>query len=254
MERTKVIEKIAKLKRHAESAKSLGSEAEAASFAAEVQRLCDEYHLSVEQIDLDDDPMREVDVAVAPATENPEDVDGRIAWWKADLGVIVADAHNCEVLTSDEIRAVWFVGRRIDRESAVWVYESLMRTMLEGARRVYRRAKFYGWTKGVKTEYFRGFLFSVQQRYDEQRRATRRGTDDERAVVLRKPNDEIARCLDEYGVEADPDPEGFDVPDDRNDFGFFEGLCDGRDAPIRSRGIDDGGFSRIQRIAEGDDG
>lgn len=49
-----IIEKLRKLIRHERSAREIGSIAEAEAFAERIQSLCDEYNLSISEIDIDE--------------------------------------------------------------------------------------------------------------------------------------------------------------------------------------------------------
>lgn len=125
----KLLHKIRKMMDHADSAKTIGSEAEAQAFTDAVQRLLLEHNLSL------------ADIPVAAGVPEPEAVkvmfdptehglklkSARLEWSEA-LARAVAQAHLCDFLVHRGSNYITFVGFQHNAEVAVWTYAVLYRT------------------------------------------------------------------------------------------------------------------------------
>lgn len=230
----KVMKKIVKLKAMAEGAKKIGSHAEAAAFAASVQKLCTAYNLSLEQVELE----RENEEGIDTAAWGADDFKTRKTWWEHELAVLIGVAHSCEVLMAKGTNLVWFLGRTMDRECAVWVYDILLKYVKDGVQSAYNEARRDGVrTKNFYTSFYRGFLSAIRLRYEEEARA--HCVPDSQALAISKPEKGIEKWLEKEGMKDKPAIDGPKRPSARNLDGYYAGKTAGMDAPIRSRGLGD---------------
>jgi hypothetical protein len=123
-----LLEKIAKLKAHAESAKTIGSEAEAEAFAAKVNAMLLEHKLSmtdVEMVDLEADP---IDIHLVNLRGYPDikRVRRRVEW-QENLAAVIADAHFCRIMVYPSTNYISFVGRKSDAEIAEYMWVTMVR-------------------------------------------------------------------------------------------------------------------------------
>ena len=115
-----IIEKLKKLIAHEQSARNIGSLAEAEAFAARIQDLLTAHKLSMSEVDF-------------TAREEGEPID----WehvngatnlrWRVDIARVIADINSCSVVnqTGSRRKAFFFVGRTSDRQLAKILYEYL---------------------------------------------------------------------------------------------------------------------------------
>ena len=96
-DREKIVDKIRKLKAHAESAETIGSEAEAQAFAAAMQRLMNEHTVTMTDIEFKeyerDEPVDEWNIDYSKY-DDIKVKSSRIAWIER-LASIVAKAYHC---------------------------------------------------------------------------------------------------------------------------------------------------------------
>lgn len=167
-----LIEKIAKLHKKAESAKELGSEAEAAAFAAGVQRLLIQHKLSMSDLQYaaEDDP---IDESYIPVTQHGVTSRWKRVRWVEDLALVVAKAYGCRVLVMDGRSTIIIVGRETSRKLVDYTLTVLIRAATNLSQAEYD--KYYYWCKesglqlrpGFKLSFLKGFIQRVQQRIQE---------------------------------------------------------------------------------------
>lgn len=95
-DRDKIIEKLAKLRAHAESADKIGSTQEAEAFAAMLQKLLNKHKLEMTDIEFQ---QEEQDEPVEQHPVNWQDVkvrSTRVAWIE-QLAIIITRAHFCRM-------------------------------------------------------------------------------------------------------------------------------------------------------------
>jgi hypothetical protein len=122
----KLLEKLAKLKAHAESAQALGSEAEAQAFADMLQQMLLRHKLEMSDVELVDlekeDPIDRHPVNFSAQGLPRKKV--RQAW-SQHLAETIAWAHFCRILVYNRSNRVTFVGRKQDCEVAEYMFVTL---------------------------------------------------------------------------------------------------------------------------------
>ena len=118
MSKQSVMDKLAKLQSHADSAKAIGNEAEAEAFAAKVAELLVTHKLSMTEVEFaaqaEDDP---VDGAYVDYAKYAPDQSGRTrVWWQETLIDVVARAHFCRIMVVPGSSRIFLVGRGSDRQ------------------------------------------------------------------------------------------------------------------------------------------
>ena len=172
----KLIQRIQKLHKQAESAAQVGSLEEADAFMEAVQKTLNKYNLdsSVLSLDLRDleDPM---------GSEAEWGVTGRHKMkpvhWAQNLALHVALAHHCACLVSMTSSMVFFYGRQSNRGVAkrmfVYLRDAAERIGWDAyVTEVNRRKKLYGSEKGAgqwRLNWLEGFVHEVGQRYERMR-------------------------------------------------------------------------------------
>jgi hypothetical protein len=140
-DRAKVIDKLRKLRAHAESAQKLNSEAEAASFAEMVQTMITRHNIQESELDaleqeeeLKLNPMVQIHLPHEFLHKHKQ----RRAWLE-DLAACVAHAHFCDVLYGPKRFYIYFCGREAQAEMAREVYVKLATTAERLAQAEYFR-------------------------------------------------------------------------------------------------------------------
>lgn len=172
-EREKILDKVAKLHRHAESAAKIGSEAEAQAFAEMVQRLLLKHKLEMTDVQVEQQEREE------PVTEHHIDYarypDIKIRRVRVDwiviLGRIVAEAHFCRILCYRDSSRLVVVGRRSDAE----ICEYMIVTMQRLLERMSDKAAYHHRLRcnrdkvpvgrGYRETYITSFLERLEERY-----------------------------------------------------------------------------------------
>lgn len=174
----KVLEKLQKIKAHADSAKKIGSLEEAEAFAQMLQRLLLKHKLELTDIELE---QEEKDEPVEASEIDWEDIkvrSTRIAWIE-QLAIIIAKAHFCRVLVHPGSSQITLVGRRTDSSVAEYMIVTLTRAadrLARAERRAYRREVFRrDGTKdaaaGFKAAFLKSFINRLAERYEAEKRA-----------------------------------------------------------------------------------
>lgn len=125
---SKIIEKIKKLINHAESAKNIGSTAEAEAFAGKVSDLLDAYNLDLSDIDRADELKTEVDC------EKVNHIIQTIEVWQNHLLDVIATNFGCFALASP-IGLQIAIGRENDRKATIELYRYFERLAIELAEK-----------------------------------------------------------------------------------------------------------------------
>lgn len=160
-DRLKLLDRIRKLHAKAESARSIGSEAEAASFAAAVQKMLAKYKLSLSDLE-----MAQMEREEPVGEGHFFDENRSRADWSDFLVMAIARA---------------LVGRETDRKIAEFMITTLKRTALELSdkeARTFRKQqrRTVGETthenRNFRTAWLNGFVSRVAERYAEDDRET----------------------------------------------------------------------------------
>ncbi len=175
--RAKIIEKLRKMRAHAESAAAIGSEDEALAFAATMRRLMDENQILMSEIEAASaragDPV--VEVWTEPAVVWGRPAGSRRVDWRDRLARVVAEAHGCRIVVEIGSTRTAFVGRRETAEAARAVFEYLAKCAAAASLRAYAKAKAEGHDcRGFHASFLLGFSSRLSERYAEERERVRR--------------------------------------------------------------------------------
>jgi len=207
----KVLDKLAKLKAHMESAQQVSTEAEAQAFSAAIQRLLMEHKLTMADIpdpithEVKEEPivrhhvnLREHEIAQKKR---------RIAW-QEKIAIIVSKAYYCSMLISLKSNDIWFVGTESDVKIAEFMYVKLVRLLTTISEKEYVRA-FYECkargrvedARGFKESFLAGFCNRLKDRLEEEKH---RVEDEATAactslVPLRTAETRVAQFMMQFG-------------------------------------------------------
>ena len=168
----KILDRLAKIKTHAESARKIGSIEEAEAFASMLQRLLTRYKLAMSDIEFE---QHERDEPVGQYPVDWEDVAVRRTrvQWIERLAYIVTKAHFCRYLVHNRSSKITIVGRESDAKVA----EYLLVVLVRAVERLSHAAAYRSNTTreergyGYRTAYIGGFVGRLAERFDEERRA-----------------------------------------------------------------------------------
>ena len=174
----KIVDKIRKLKAHAESAEMIGSEAEAQAFAAAMQRLMNEHTVTMTDIEFKDyerdEPVDEWRIDYSKY-DDIKVKSSRIAWIER-LSSIVAKAYHCQILVTQGSSSIILVGRSSDCEVAEYMIVTLQRSAEKLARKEYgayfrkcQREGNVNAARGFRTAFLQGFVMRLAARLEEER-------------------------------------------------------------------------------------
>lgn len=193
MSNDKLLEKLAKIKAHAESAKDIGNEAEAQAFAGMLQNLLLKHKLEMTDIqyikEMESEPIIQSDPKIQWDRERKRyfyvdfpdvEVVMRRVGWMEQLAQVVAEYNACRILVVEGRSYIMFVGHK----SNVAICEYLFITMLRTADKLSAKAamKFRrearaaaggaGYTPGGYRESFlKGFITRIQKRLEDEKNA-----------------------------------------------------------------------------------
>lgn len=233
---TEVINRLRKLREHAESARAIGNDAEALAYLDKVRDLMDAKGLTEDDIRSADTPADELTTAHAAAfgvlrerRAPPDD-------WEIMLGNAVASLHGVVALFYGTRSSPMFFGRRQQIEAACLAYLRLHRYAYDTAR--HRTAEYqkhlratagHGNTMGFRMSWLDGFAAMVRERVDDPSRA--RGT----AIVSRA----VAEAQEALDARKVATKERRKAPGIINPHGFADGVnhakgkaLDGKDMTI----------------------
>lgn len=175
----KIVDKVQKLKRHAESAEAIGNELEAQAFAEAFQRLMTEHKINMTDIEF---AAQEVEdpVGTYPIDyERYPDIKVRKTRieWIEKLGVAVAEAHFCRLTMIRGTTRFSLIGRKQDAAVAEYMIITLQRAAESLASKahmqyiweVYKKDRNTKRARGFKESYLRSFVIRLIQRYHEER-------------------------------------------------------------------------------------
>lgn len=168
----KILEKLKKLKAHAESAEKIGSTQEAEAFAAMFQQLLIKHKVSMTDLEVD---AEEAEEPVDRFDLDWQDVKirgTRIAWIERLAG-IVARAYFCQILVWPNSSRITLVGRQSDAAVAEFMIVTLTRLAEKLAKKefgvIYRQNRFAA--HGFKDSFLRSFIIRLDERLREERGA-----------------------------------------------------------------------------------
>lgn len=176
---TKIVDRIRKLRNKSESARSIGSEAEAQSFADAVQKMLLKYKLEMSDVDVaaqeKEDKMTQD--WVQPGQGNDIQKKKVRSAWLEHLASAVARAHFCRIMIVPGSNTIYFVGRESDVAVAKYVYISLGAAAYKIADKAYGEyyRKMYQAgdreaAKGYRAAFLVGYSDRIAERYREEER------------------------------------------------------------------------------------
>lgn len=245
MTREKLLDRIAKLRRHAESARAIGNEAEAEAFVAKMTAILAEHKLSMDEVDLREqdavDPLGWDTYRFDREDFNPDrrSRPKRPVIWMDMLARAATRLNFCKAINTKHgpYIAMIFIGRKSDVDRAKWLYTVLGRTGITLAKRAYGHAR----RRGDRTRgYFRTFLFAYAKKILERVDAERRRVEDaaaDRATALVRIQNEAERFTNEM-FKTTP---GKKVAIAVNDGAYVAGRKAGEAARLGATGIDAAG-------------
>lgn len=216
-----VLELLAKLMRHEQSAREVGSLAEAEAFASKVQQLLTAHKLDMSEIDFE---QREQFEPIGRENVFASDIgikrrNKRIEWQEG-LAFAIATCNGCQLLITNASNAVFFVGRTSDRQACAQVYVRFVRMAFDlaeksaeeskGAQREkcmkrngqwYNGAVFAHWMRAYKNSFCVGFSSAIQSRFHaqvrqmEEAKKTAEGENCSAMVHMRKDSEAISAYI-----------------------------------------------------------
>lgn len=190
METDKIIDKLAKMLRHEESARKIGNAAEAEAFASRIQEWLTKHKLEISDVQfVQQEETQPVDVEILRDKELSIGYERRRIEWQEDLAYQIALANDCKTLLSNHSNTAFFVGRKTDREICVSLFRYFVALILayadnasneaKDAQRAELKARRGNWYSGADlrwrmrdfhNSYCAGFSQAIQGRLAEQRR------------------------------------------------------------------------------------
>jgi Protein of unknown function (DUF2786) len=191
-DRERIIDRIQKLKRHAESAEGIGNQAEAEAFAQAFKRLLDDH--KIEMTDLEFEQMEREE----PVDRYPIDYrkypdirlrSNRVGWIEKLAGVI-ARAHFCRIMVTPGSSRITLVGRKTDAQVAEYMFITLQRAADKLCQKEHQK---FAWecyradghcrrARGFKESFLKSFVVRLNERYEEER-LRRQGEGNTQALV-----------------------------------------------------------------------
>lgn len=174
-DRDKLLDRVRKLLAKAASAQEIGSEAEAASFAAAAQKMMAKYKLEMTEVEFTRVEREEkIGDEYVSATKRTREA------WTERLASIVARAHYCRIFVYQGSDAICFVGRETDRAIAAYVFVTLRDfgdKQSDKDARAFRRNQrkqagaTYGQARNFRAAWLEAFVTRIAERYAAEMRA-----------------------------------------------------------------------------------
>lgn len=170
-DREKIIDKLLKIKAHAESAAKIGSEAEAEAFAAMLQQLLMKHKIEMTDLEVEREEAEEpVGKHEVNWTDQVEVRKTRVAWIERLAG-IVAKAYFCRILVVPGSSRIILVGRKSDVAVAEFMIVTLTRLAEKLAKKerdkVYRQDRAAA--NGFQASFLKSFIIRISERLDAER-------------------------------------------------------------------------------------
>lgn len=189
----KIIEKLSKLKAHAESAKAIGNEEEAQAFAAMLQNLLYKHKLQMTDIEyaahLAEEPVEEFyagggTMPVSPNSrkrvyKNYPDVEAkaRRTEWAQTLASIIADAHACRILVISGSSQIIWVGHKSNTEVCDYLFFTMYRALEKLSWKEYCNYYYARQdegcveaARGFRSAFRQGFIHRLAQRFRDEKK------------------------------------------------------------------------------------
>jgi hypothetical protein len=212
MVREDVIEKLQKLKAHADSAEDIGNEEEAQAFAAMFQRLLLKHKLNMTDIEMQrhetEEPVEERYIDFGDEVQRKQHRIG----WQAILADVVARAYFCRILCMSRSNRLILVGRKSDSEIAEYVIVTLLAAAIrlsksakhEYVKKTYGRARgSFPELKGFRTSWLNGFVSRLRERLDEELNQEVASSNSSTALMrINRASDAVDKYMYRYGTKS----------------------------------------------------
>jgi hypothetical protein len=251
---TAVIDKLRKLKAHAESAEKIGSEAEAQAFAAMFQQLLLKHKLGMSDIEFAEEQKTEkVSKHWIDWEEGGVETRAQRVRWIERLSSIVAKAYFCQIMVQRGSSSILLVGKDSDRQVAEYVLVTLVRTAEQISWREYnnRASKAsrngYKVTKGFRASFLEGFTQRLKERLDEELRAKVDGD----STALVRVNNAVAEVNQYMARHSGGSAPGLSGRRIHNTEGYKRGQDVANGMDINGRAMNKGGFGEKPKLGSG---
>ena len=177
----KLLDKLAKIQSHAESAKKIGSEAEAEAFATMLQQLMLKHKIAMSEVqfaDLDTDEPIIIHCMGYRSESNHGGIPVRRSRsaWQERLCSIVAEAHFCRITVSPGTSRITLVGRKSDCMVAEYTFMVLARAIIKISKKSHEQF-YYQCVKrgeahhaaGYKRSFIDAFVSRLRNRFREEK-------------------------------------------------------------------------------------
>lgn len=251
----KLLDRIRKLHAHAESAKNLKNEAEAAAFAAKVQELLTQHKLDMSQLEFDqqdkDEPIGQTYIETSPTGHKKS----RIAW-REQLASAVAKAHYCRILVIPGSSKVLLVGRPVDRQIAEYII-----TTLSGLAEVMADAAYVKYfyakkavgqvheARGYRPAWLIGFVNTIRRRYAEEMVKAQAAAQSNGMSLIRLDQEQAK--VEAYKDQIGRPVHGVRGSSSSNQAGFRHGAQAGEKVDIRRTGLGAGKQATHEKLSRG---
>ncbi len=197
--RDRLLDKLGKIKKMADGAAAIGSEAEAQSFADMLNKLLLDNKLEMTDLEFEQfEKEQPVETSYINYTLYPDVriYPHRVAWTE-QLARIIAEAHFCRILLHPHSSRITLVGRREDTVVAEYLFIVLMRALdkierLE--RRKFRRETQTKSGDGFRDSFIQAFLMRLRDRFLDLRRA--RNIESTALMRLKKSDKAVAEYIE----------------------------------------------------------
>jgi hypothetical protein len=185
----KVINRIEKLFVHAESAESIGSQAEAEAFAAKARALMVEHKLEIADLDLSGEAKSasEPESFYVEATEWGDRKKRRAISWRRNLAWKLSPAYFCKVLgCSGRTNSLYIIGAEEDKNAFLRGFQTLLKVAEDLADAAYDEHKsMWGSDRTWKISWYDGFVAGVDERVQRELREEKQNLDEHALVVVK---------------------------------------------------------------------
>lgn len=197
------IERARKLLAHAESARKIGSEAEAEAFMAGLQKL-----LTAQKLDfsvLTEAQQGEVDPLLHMYHDFDETIgrSRRRQAWVETLARRVARAHFCRAIPVTSSNSILIVGRTSDVQVARYMLDMLVRIGAAGADTAYRKERYHKWKQdkmheahGFRSAFLIGYVDRLGERL-EAMHSREVASDNRMALIVTRSGLEVQKYVDD---------------------------------------------------------
>lgn len=234
-----ILDKLKKLMAHRDSADAIGSQKEAEAFAARIQFLLNKYKLEEADVNDHDEEKRRINSTPADFAEAgmPKAKQARRVWWTETLGRVVANNYMCRMMVDPRSNTLYFAGRPVDREVAVFVYITLARAAMKMADKLHKARELVRHLtdepmnlRGFRESFYEGFVDGIRERLA----AMKKDFTDENpgfALVLVKSDKELQEWIDLNTSVAKGHAAG---GNGNNDLGYAAGKAYAKDVPLQT--------------------